>query len=42
MKGAAWTEREGRKAWFYRECNVPAAGRLADALDAGRRRVCAA
>lgn len=35
-------EREGRKAEFYRECNVPAAGRLADALDAERRRVCAA
>ncbi|HYF17851.1 MAG TPA: NAD/NADP octopine/nopaline dehydrogenase family protein [Ramlibacter sp.] len=35
-------EREGRKAEFYRECNVPAAGRLADALDAERQRVCAA
>jgi opine dehydrogenase len=34
--------RGGEKVRFYRECNVPSAGKLAEALDAERGRVCAA
>ncbi|MGE0802078.1 MAG: NAD/NADP octopine/nopaline dehydrogenase family protein [Lautropia sp.] len=32
----------GEKVRFYRECNVPSAGKLSEALDAERGRVCAA
>jgi opine dehydrogenase len=33
---------QGQNTRFYRECNVPSAGALAEALDAERGRVCAA
>jgi opine dehydrogenase len=35
-------ERHGEKVAFYRDCNVPSAGRLAEAMDAERGRICRA
>lgn len=35
-------EGQGGKVRFYRDCNVPSAGRLAEAMDAERGRICQA
>lgn len=37
-----YAESKGEKVPFYRECNVPSAGRLAEALDRERGRICKA
>lgn len=45
LLGIGLTERsigQGREVRFYRDCNVPTAGRLAEAMDEERGRVCRA